>query len=73
MALPGLPETAARSGKTLNSALSAGWLRVGGDASWCGSGPAAGSSRVDAMRDANVHGICSLKRGPTQIYVEALP
>ena len=38
-----------------------------------GSGPAAGGSRVDAMRDANVHGICSLKRGPTQIYVEALP
>ena len=36
-------------------------------------GAGAGGSRVDAMRDANVHGICSLKRGPTQIYVEALP
>ena len=36
-------------------------------------GAGAGGSRVDAMRDANVHGICSLKRGPTQIYVEKLP
>ena len=60
----------ARSGKTLNSALSAGWLRAGGDASWCGSGLAAGGSRVDAMRDANMHGICALKRGPTQIRTE---
>ena len=29
-------------------------------------GAGAGGSRVDAMRDANVHGICSLKRGPTR-------
>ena len=36
-------------------------------------GAGAGGSRVDAMRDADVHGICSLKRGPSQIYVEALP